>query len=128
MTSHVHMIIGTETSNLSDIVRDFKSYTSRQIRQEIENSNHESRKEWMLWMFKRAGIHNERNIDYQFWVQNNHPIELNNSEKAIQRLDYIHNNPVVSGFIEKAEDWLHSSAGDYAGIRKGKVDNLIFIV
>ena len=26
MTSHIHMIIGTELGNLSDIVRDFKSF------------------------------------------------------------------------------------------------------
>lgn len=65
MTSHIHLIIGTEQGNLSDIVRDLKSFTSRQIRKSIENSNTESRKEWMLWMFKRTGIQNERNIDFQ---------------------------------------------------------------
>ena len=69
MTSHIHMIIGTETRNLPDIVGDFKSYTSRQIRLELEKSHTESRKAWMLWMFKRAGVKNERNIDFQFWQQ-----------------------------------------------------------
>lgn len=126
MTSHIHMIIGTETSNLSDIVRDFKSYTSRQIRLELEKSSTESRKEWMLWMFKRAGIKNERNIDFQFWQQHNHPIELNTLEKTQQRLNYIHENPVEAGFVEKAEDWLHSSAADYLGIRKGNIE-LIYL-
>jgi putative transposase len=47
-------------------------------------------------------------------------------EKITQRLRYIHENPVQSGFVEKAEDWLHSSAADYSGVRKGLVD-LIFI-
>ncbi len=126
MTSHIHMIIGTETGNLSDIVRDFKSHTSKQIRLELEKSNIESRKEWMLWMFKRAGIKNEKNIDFQFWQQNNHPIELNTIEKTSQRLNYIHENLVHAGFVEKAEDWLHSSAADYLGIRTGKID-LIYL-
>ncbi|MFQ3576787.1 MAG: hypothetical protein SNJ77_10165 [Cytophagales bacterium] len=27
---------------------------------------------------------------------------------------YIHENPVVSGFVSKAEDWLYNSARNYA--------------
>lgn len=80
----------------------------------------------MLWMFKRAGIKNERNIDFQFWQQRNHPIELNTLEKTQQRLNYIHENPVEAGFVEKAEDWLHSCAADYLGIRKGNIE-LIYL-
>lgn len=126
MTSHVHLIIGTETGNLSDIVRDLKSYTSRQIRHALEASDIESRKDWMLWMMKRQGLRNERNIDFQFWQQHSHPIELNTYQIAQQRLNYIHENPVAAGFVEKPEDWLHSSAADYQGLRKGNIE-LIFI-
>lgn len=122
MPSHLHLIIGTEKGVLSDIVRDFKAYTSRHMRKAIEEHYEESRKEWMMWMMKRAGLKNERNKDWQFWQQHNHPIELNNHRIALQRLDYIHNNPVVSGFVEKAEDWVHSSAVDYCGVRKGKIE------
>ena len=67
MTSHVHMIIGTDgKNNLSDIVRDLKSYTSKQIKIEIENNMQESRREWMIWMFERAGKKNSNNINWQF--------------------------------------------------------------
>jgi putative transposase len=125
MTSHFHFIIGTEKGNLSDIVRDLKSYTSRQIRLAIENNQYESRKEWMLWMFKRAGLKNERNIDFQFWQQANHPVELNTAEKTMQRLHYIHQNHVEAGFVEKAEDWLHSSAATYMGTRKGFIELIL---
>lgn len=38
-----------------------------------------------------------------------------------QKLDYIHNNPVVSGFVDNPDDWLFSSARDYAG-RKGLLE------
>jgi putative transposase len=126
MTSHIHMIIGTKKGNISDIVRDLKSFTSRKIRKNLEASTSESRKEWMLWMFGRAGKKNERNIDYQFWMQHNHPIELLSREMTLQRLNYMHQNPVEIGFIEKAEEWLHSSCGDYYGNRKGLID-LVFI-
>jgi putative transposase len=59
-------------------------------------------------------------------MQNNHPLELNNLEKAQQRLNYIHENPVVAGFVEKAEDWLYSNAADYFGVRKGQLE-LIYL-
>lgn len=126
MTSHMHMIIGTENGVLSDIVRDLKSFTSRHIRKAIETNNHESRREWMLDLMLKTGEENKRNNEFQFWQQHNHPVELSTSDMLQQRLDYIHNNPVALGLVEKQEEWVHSSAGDYHGIRKGSIE-LIFI-
>jgi hypothetical protein len=86
------------------------------MRSTISDNPTESRKEWMLWMMKRAGLKNSNNKDYQFWQQDNHPIELYNYEMAKQKLDYIHNNPVEAGFVSKPEDWLYSSARNYCGM------------
>jgi REP element-mobilizing transposase RayT len=123
MPSHIHLIVGCDgEKQLTGIIRDWKSYTSRQLRLTLESHPQESRREWMLWMMKRAGEKNERNIDFQFWQQHNHPIQLDTDFKTRQRLDYIHQNPVKAGFVEKAEDWLWSSAGDYYGIRTGAID------
>jgi len=47
MTSHVHMIIGSNDEKLENIMRDMKSYTSTQLRKSIANNPYESRKEWM---------------------------------------------------------------------------------
>ncbi len=114
MTSHVHLILSTdETSKLEDIIRDLKSYTSRHIRKYMENNPQESRKEWMLWMMKRAGEKKSNNKDFQFWQQHNHPIELSTKEIMLQRLDYIHNNPIEAGFVDQPADWVFSSARDY---------------
>jgi putative transposase len=127
MTSHLHLILGTKGENkLEDIIRDLKSFTSRKIRNQIESDIQESRKEWMMWMFKRAGKKNVRNNDFQFWQQHNHPVELNSNEMMDGRLDYIHNNPVEAGFVSKAEDWIWSSARDYAEEGKGPIE-LLFI-
>ena len=41
--------------------------------------------------------------------------ELSSNEMIDQRLDYIHNNPLKDGIVEKPEDYLYSSALDYAG-------------
>ena len=124
MTSHIHMIISSEENKLENIIRDLKSYTSTQMRSAINDNPIESRKEWMLWMIKRAGLKNSNNNDYQFWQQNNHPIELYNYEMAKQKLDYTHNNPVEAGFVSKPEDWLYSRARNYCGM-EGLVDVIL---
>ncbi|MCE2963474.1 MAG: hypothetical protein ACK43K_14140, partial [Chitinophagales bacterium] len=52
---------------------------------------------------------------YQFWQQHNKPIWLYSPEVTDQKIDYIHNNPVVSGFVLEPKDWKFSSAIDYSG-------------
>lgn len=76
MTSHVHLIIGTTDRKMEDILRDFKSYTSSQLKKKIAENRKESRREWLLWMMQRAGKKNSNNNGFQFWQQDNHPIEL----------------------------------------------------
>ncbi|MDT3404162.1 REP-associated tyrosine transposase [Mucilaginibacter terrae] len=116
MTSHVHMIIGSGQDNLSDIVRDMKRHTSQQLKEAIMHHPQESRKQWMLWMKQRAGKRNGNNANFQLWQQDNHPIELNTHQILHQKLDYIHNNPIEAGFVEKPEDYLYSSARNYYGL------------
>jgi putative transposase len=88
MSNHVHLIISRQVkeSGLSGILRDCKKYTSSKIIEAISGNPKESRKEWMLWMFARAGKKNSNNTNYQFWQQDNHPIELNSNAKLEQRL------------------------------------------
>ncbi|WP_040495913.1 REP-associated tyrosine transposase [Fulvivirga imtechensis] len=118
MTNHVHLIICSEEGyNQEDILRDFKKFTSKKLVSVIEDNNQESRKNWMLWLFRSAGEKNGNNKNHQFWQQDNHPIELSTNEMMQQRLDYIHNNPVEAGIVDNPEDYLYSSARDYAGIK-----------
>jgi len=121
MTNHVHMIISSKQEELSNIMRDMKSYTSTQLKKVIAENSQESRKDWILWMMKRAASKNRNNKDFQFWQQHNHPILLDSNKLMDQKLHYIHYNPVEAGFVEKPEDYVFSSARDYAGI-KGLID------
>ena len=116
MSNHIHLIASAkEGANLSDILRDFKKFTSKQLIAEVKNNVQESRSNWMLWLFQSAGTRNSNNKTYQFWQQDNHPIELSSNELIDQRLDYIHNNPVKEGFVREPEHYPYSSAMDYAG-------------
>jgi putative transposase len=126
MSNHVHFVLSAkEGFKLSDILRDFKKFTSSEILQTIENIRYESRKDWMLWIFKNAGRNNDRNVSYQFWQQDNRPVELDTNKMIDQRLEYIHNNPVEAGIVGQPEDYLYSSAKDYSGL-KGLL-NIAFI-
>ncbi len=48
MSNHVHLIISAKDGNLSDVLRDFKKFTSKQFIKAIEDNKQESRREWML--------------------------------------------------------------------------------
>ncbi len=121
MTSHVHLIIGTHNVKMEDIIRDVKRHTSKAVLKAISAHPQESRKEWMLWMFGRAGKQNPNNETYQFWQQHNHPIELWSNEIMDQKLDYIHNNPVVARIVDEPWEYIYSSSRDYTG-KKGLID------
>ncbi len=121
MTNHVHMIISSRKEELSHIMRDMKSYTSTTLKHLISKNPKESRKKWLLKMMKAAGDKNSNNHSFQLWQQHNHPILLDTNFLIDQKLNYIHNNPVKAGFVEKPEDYLYSSARDYADL-KGLID------
>jgi putative transposase len=114
MSNHLHMIIRAEEPNkLSDVLRDFKKFTSNTIIAFIENNKLESRKEWMLKLFKYYAKLNKNNSIYQFWIQDNKPIELTSPQWIKQKLDYIHLNPVRAGIVLQSEDYIYSSATNY---------------
>jgi REP element-mobilizing transposase RayT len=122
MTNHLHFIgSAREGFLMSNILRDMKKFTSKKIIDSITNNEQESRREWMLAIFKNAGNYNINNKDFQFWQQDNRPIELWSNEVIQQKLTYIHNNPVAMGLVDEPWHWKYSSAIDYAG-GKGLLD------
>mgnify|MGYP001248223137 CR=1 FL=1 len=117
MTNHFHILISKkdQTVSLSDIIRDLKKYTAMQIIKAIKNNPKESRKEWMLELFSQAGKASSQNKVYQFWQQNNHPLEISENQKLENVLQYIHNNPVKAGWVNEPDEYLYSSARNYLG-------------
>lgn len=111
MTNHIHMIISSGGENLSNIIRDLKKYTASRIIEAIRNNIKESRKNWLLWLFKK-----ENKI--WFWEEGYHGEEITSKTFFDTKLNYIHLNPVRSGVVEK-EEYLLSSCADFYGTRKG---------
>ncbi|GAB3812266.1 REP-associated tyrosine transposase [Pontibacter rugosus] len=114
MPSHVHLIFRAKDNNPSVLLKELKTYTSKQLQKLIAEHKQE-RTEWMLWLMERARLKNSNVKHRQFWQQHNKPIELWSTAVIDQKIDYIHNNPVEAGFVTEPEHWKYSSAIDYSG-------------
>ena len=75
MSSHIHLIIRAKEQNPDIVLGRFKEFTSKKIVNQIKENPQESRKEWLLWMFERAGVKSSNVSKYQFWQHHNKPIE-----------------------------------------------------
>ena len=116
MSNHIHVIWTAKDNNLSDIIRDFKTYTSKSLIKLIHETP-ESRREWLLYMFKFYANRSLANKEYKIWTNNNHPIEIASEDFFYQKLAYIHNNPVRAGIVSLDEDYIYSSATNYSNIK-----------
>ncbi len=116
MSNHVHVIFQSKNDQLSATVRDFKKHTAKAILKELDSNKSESRREWLKMIFEYHAKYNMRSKGLQFWTHENHAVELSSNDMVDSRLDYIHNNPVKAGWVEKPEDYLYSSARNYADL------------
>ncbi len=116
MSNHIHLMARTtEPHSISDFIRDFKKFTNREIIKAIEDGlDVESRRNWLLNMFGFVGKNNSNNENYQFWQNDNHPLVLFKPEFIKQKFDYIHQNPVKAGIVDYPEEYIYSSARNYA--------------
>lgn len=116
MPNHIHAIVQADDGfNLSDILRDFKKFTSKKII-ELISSEPESRREWMLREFEKACERLKRDQQYKVWQDGNHAEVLFSNKFLRQKLDYIHNNPVKDMIVDEPCHYWFSSARNYAGL------------
>jgi len=100
---------------LWEILRDFKKFTSRKILNQIIEDP-ESRREWMLRHFEYSGKHKKRISNFKFWQDGNHAEIIYSPKFFYNKLNYIHKNPVSEMIVEREEDYLFSSARNYADL------------
>jgi putative transposase len=112
MSSHIHAILWPDIGiNLSDIMRDFKRFTSRKISKQAETQNAIE----VLEIFEKTRDHNRMQevSQYQVWQEGSHPEAIFTDKFARQKMDYIHMNPVRAGLVNTADEWPYSSARAY---------------
>jgi REP element-mobilizing transposase RayT len=112
MPTHLHAVLWPDEGiHLSDVLRDFKRFTSRSISKEaLQRGDHQS-----LNVFAAARQSNRAQdvSQYQVWQEGSHPEAVYTPEFAQQKIDYIHANPVRAGLAAMPDDWPCSSARAY---------------
>lgn len=119
--SHIHLVFRSAIQKPDEVIRDFKSVTSKKLVRLIDENMQEIRREWLLNSFKKAAANSNNTKNhpdsYRDWQQHNHPIELWTEPVFQQKMDYTHHNPVEAGFVENDYEYLYSSARDYCGTK-----------
>ena len=107
MPNHLHFIIYfSEENKLSAYLRDFKKYTSLQIRTELQQSQPE---------LARQLAYEHRSQHHKVWMDRFDDVCLYTRPVCETKLEYIHNNPVKAGLVADPLDYKYSSAKFYLG-------------
>ncbi len=119
MHNHIHFI--AESENLSEDIRRFKSFTAREVIRYLEYHSHTV----LLERLKKGKRNHKKECTYQVWQEGSYPKQINTLKKMENFMEYIHYNPVKSGFVNKPTHWGYSSASDYLG-DKGLINIMPF--
>jgi putative transposase len=109
LDNHLHLMVSSD--NLSQVVRDFKRHTAKEILAVARQDD----KQWLLKQFEFFKSEHKSNSQHQVWQEGFHPQAITTEDMLRQKLDYIHFNPVRLGLVDRPEDWRYSSARNYFG-------------
>ena len=84
-----------------EVQRDFLRFTSQQIIKVLRNEKSGLLDELIV---------NAKDRKHQVWERKAFSMPAYEDKFLFQKLDYIHNNPVVAGYCEHPEDYYFSSA------------------
>jgi len=105
MSNHFHLIRQIMGDNKrDDVQRDFLKYTGQQILKHLRNEQSILLSELLV---------NAKDRKHQVWERNSWGVPLCSREVFLQKLEYIHNNPVTAGLCKYPEDYKYSSARFY---------------
>jgi REP element-mobilizing transposase RayT len=107
MEDHIHLIAQAE--NLSAEISRFKSYTARQIINILEKNG----TNYILKELRENKLNHHKDSTYQFWQEGSHPQKIQGRKMMMQKIDYIHNNPVRRGYVDHPFQWRYSSVNNY---------------
>ena len=115
MYNHIHIIWQLQAGRKRDEVqRDFLKHTAQEIKKDMLINHPEELKAYLV---------NAKDREYQFWERNALSIEIWSEKVLLEKLKYMHENPVRAGICRLPEDYKYSSAIFY---RFGK-DNWGFL-
>jgi REP element-mobilizing transposase RayT len=107
LENHLHFIASSD--DLANSLKRFKSFTAREIINYLKKVNAKTILD-QLAFYKKA---HKKQTDFQLWQEGIAPKLIQSDKMMTDRINYIHNNPVKRGYVDKAEHWSYSSARDY---------------
>jgi len=110
MPNHVHVVVQCiEEYSLSNIMRDFKKFTARQIYHQIHAEGNSK----FLEVLKQEGKRVKQ--EYKVWEDGYDARDVFSTEFLQQKIDYIHHNPCQPqwNLVDSPEQYLWSTAGFY---------------
>ena len=110
LENHLHLVASSD--NLSKTIQKFKSYTAKEILKLLQKENIKTILDQLVFYKKAHKTHTK----YQVWQEEFQPKLIQNEEMMIEKIMYIHNNPVKRGYVDVAKYWRYSSARDYEDI------------
>ena len=117
MPNHVHVLIGFKNSGiqLNKIIGSGKRFMSYDIMNRLQILDDKE----CLSVLANSVSKSERNDGkrYRVWQKSFDWKECKSDKFIIQKLNYIHENPVRQEIVGNPEDYLYSSAVDYSGLK-----------
>jgi DNA phosphorothioation-dependent restriction protein DptG len=114
MPNHIHALIGFQNSgqSINTIVGNGKRFMAYQIVERLKERNEDR----LLQQLQEAVEEKDkqRNKLHEVWSDSFDWKDCRGQGFIKQKLDYIHKNPVVAGMVGNPEEYLYSSAGNYA--------------
>jgi REP element-mobilizing transposase RayT len=107
MDNHIHALVAGP--QLSGTIADWKKFTARAL---VAQINREGRT-WLLERLHWQKASHKTNSQHQVWQEGFHPQAILDDAMMLQKLEYIHNNPVRRGWIASPEHWRYSSAHEW---------------
>ncbi len=123
MSNHLHLVAQAKPGvSFTVIIRQLKKCMAQRIMEVMEDEP-DLRKEWMLKRFENFSQCLKRIEKHPLWQDCNHPIHIEAGDRTalLDHVRYVHENPIRDGIVESPEEYLYSSARDYAGGMKGMV-------
>ena len=109
MHDHFHIITdGNRT--LADSLRYLNGVTARKIIDFLKDGGYEESLNKLRQATKKKGW------QYSAWEHHSDKFLITSESMLMQKVNYIHNNPVEAGFVKKAENYLYSSARLWKGV------------
>jgi putative transposase len=107
LDNHFHAIL--TAPGPPRVLADFKRHTAKQLLDQIEKDPCE----WLLNQLEYFRAKHKAESRHQVWQEGYHPQEIDTDEMMIQKLDYIHDNPVLRGLVAGPEHWRYLSAHEW---------------